>query len=111
MGLDNISSVSVGKFHDKFAQYAYDQDFTLPSAPSAPVVSGLEHDGRISLDWGHDQDAYMATEDVVNSGFEFEGYNVYQYLQLPRHYLKVLKLQLLIKLTQSRIFWMQRSIQ
>ena len=78
MGLDNISSVSVGKFHDKFAQYAYDQDFTLPSAPSSPVVSGLEYDGRITLDWGHDQNAYMATEDVVNSGFEFEGYNVYQ---------------------------------
>jgi len=51
MGLDNISSVSVGKFHDKFAQYAYDQDFTLPSAPSSPVVSGLEYDGRITLDW------------------------------------------------------------
>ena len=78
MGLDNISSVSVGKFHDKFAQYAYDQDFSLPSAPTAPVVSGLEMDGRVSLDWGTNTAAYESTENINNSGFEFEGYNVYQ---------------------------------
>ncbi len=78
MGLDNISSVSVGKFHDKFAQYAYDENFILPSAPSAPVVAGLEMDGSISLDWGSDVTAYQATENNVLSGFEFEGYNVYQ---------------------------------
>ena len=78
MGLDNISSVSVGKFHDKFAQYAYDQDFNLPSAPTPPSVAGLEMDGSISLDWGSDASAYEATENTVNSGFEFEGYNVYQ---------------------------------
>ena len=78
MGLDNISSVSVGKFHDKFAQYAYDQEFTLPSAPSAPSVAGLEHDGRVTLDWGADTAAYHATENLSQSGFEFEGYNVYQ---------------------------------
>ena len=78
MGLDNISSVSVGKFHDKFAQYAYDQEFTLPSAPAAPSVAGLEHDGRVTLDWGADTAAYHATENISQSGFEFEGYNVYQ---------------------------------
>ena len=78
MGLDNISSVSVGKFHDKFAQYAYDEDFVLPSAPTSPSVTGLEYDGRISLDWGNNTSAYESTENTVNSGFVFEGYNVYQ---------------------------------
>ena len=77
-GLDAVSSVSVAKYVDTYAQYAYDQNFSLPSAPTAPSASGLEMDGNISLDWGSDAAAVTATEATVNAGFEFEGYNVYQ---------------------------------
>ena len=78
MGLDNVSSVSVAKFHDLYAQYAYDQNFSLPSAPASPSVAGLEMDGSVGLDWGSNSAAVSATEETVSAGFEFEGYVVYQ---------------------------------
>ena len=78
MGLDNVSSVSVAKFHDLYGQYAYDQEFNLPSAPASPSVSGIEMDGSIGLDWGSSESSVSATEEVVSAGFEFEGYVVYQ---------------------------------
>ena len=78
MGLDNVSSVSVAKFHDLYGQYAYDQGFELPSAPSSPTVHGIEMDGSIGLDWGSSASSVSATEETVSAGFEFEGYNVYQ---------------------------------
>lgn len=78
MGLDNVSSVSVAKFHDQYAQYAYDQNFSLPSAPSSPSVSGVEMDGAIGLDWGSNASAVSSTEETISAGFEFEGYVVYQ---------------------------------
>ena len=78
MGSDNISSVSVAKFHDTYAQYAYDNGFTLPSAPSSPRVQKTELDGEILIDWGFDYTFVAATEETVSLGFAFEGYNVYQ---------------------------------
>ena len=78
MGLDNVSSVSVAKFDDLYGQYAYDQEFNLPSAPSSPSVSGIEMDGSIGLDWGSSESSVSATEETVSAGFEFEGYVVYQ---------------------------------
>jgi hypothetical protein len=78
MGLDNVSSVSVAKFHDQYAQYAYDQNFSLPSAPTSPSLSGIEMDGKIGIDWGSSSSAVSSTEETVSAGFEFEGYVVYQ---------------------------------
>ena len=78
MGLDQLSSVSVAKFHDKTAQYAYNVEFDLPSAPNSPVASGHGMDGSIALDWGFDQASVDLTEQTVSKGFEFEGYVVYQ---------------------------------
>ena len=78
IGLDNISSITVMRFHDAFAQFAFDQKFDLPSPPSAPSVKSAELDKRIVLNWGDDLTAIAATEKTVVSGFVFEGYNVYQ---------------------------------
>ena len=77
-GLDAVSSVSVAKYVDTYAQYAYDNDFSLPSAPTKPTVGTVELDGSIALDWGTDETAVDLTELTVSEGFEFEGYNVYQ---------------------------------
>ena len=78
LGQDNISSVTVAKFHDTFAQFAFDNDFELPGPPSAPAVTATALDGRIILNWGFNADAITATEETVELGFAFEGYNVYQ---------------------------------
>ena len=78
MGLDAVSSVSVAKFHDAAGQYAYDQSFVLPSAPSSPTLAGIEMDGKIGIDWGSNAASVSSTEETVSAGFEFEGYVVYQ---------------------------------
>ena len=84
-GLDNISSITVMKFHDDFAQFAYDNDFDLPSPPIAPIATAagfaLEtntNQGRVTLTWNIDEADRAASEDIVSKGFAFEGYNVYQ---------------------------------
>lgn len=77
-GLDNVSSVSVAKFHDLSAQYAYDQGFSLPNPPTPPKVVAIEEDKSVTLDFGYDEVSVSAIEGTISSGFEFEGYNVYQ---------------------------------
>ena len=77
MGGDNLSSVTVLKYNDIFAQFAYDNDFALPTPPKAPSVSAFEGDGYITLNWA-ETSAYANTENPVNKGFVFEGYKVYQ---------------------------------
>ena len=76
MGGDNLSSVTVLKYYDVFAQYAYDLDFNLPSQPDAPKVASFGSDGTISLNCGFDLAGVAATEETVKKGFKFEGYNV-----------------------------------
>jgi len=77
MGGDNLSSITVLKYNDIFAQFAYDNDFELPTPPKAPNVSIFEGDGYITLNWA-ETSAYGNTENPVNKGFAFEGYKVYQ---------------------------------
>ena len=77
MGINNLSSVAVLKYNDKFAQFAYDNDFNLPQPPPAPTVSVFEGDGYITLNWA-EVAAYQASENYSQAGFKFEGYKVYQ---------------------------------
>ncbi|MBC8344742.1 MAG: T9SS type A sorting domain-containing protein [Candidatus Marinimicrobia bacterium] len=77
MGGDNLSSITVLKYHDIFAQFAYDNNFSLPSPPPAPEVSVFEGDGYITLNWA-ETSAYGKTESSNNKGFKFEGYKIYQ---------------------------------
>jgi len=77
MGGDNLSSITVLKYNDIFAQFAYDNKFSLPSPPPAPEVSVFEGDGYITLNWA-ETSAYANTESSNNKGFKFEGYKIYQ---------------------------------
>ena len=77
-GGDNLSSITVLKYFDKYAQYAYDLDFDLPKAPAGPSVKGIGRDGQIILNWGGNAQAVAATEGVESKGFKFQGYKVYQ---------------------------------
>ncbi|RMD94367.1 MAG: hypothetical protein D6814_14640, partial [Calditrichaeota bacterium] len=89
LGSDRLSSVSVMKFNDRFAQNTYDALFQVPQAPAAPDVKVTELNGEIILDWGSDLEQVAATEEKVNEpgGYKFEGYNVYQ-LPTPTSSLK-----------------------
>ena len=78
MGGDRLSSVSVLKFYDRFAQNAFDVLFELPKAPPSPALSATELDGKILLNWAADPVAVKKVEGFNDKGYLFEGYNVYQ---------------------------------
>ncbi|MBC8216596.1 MAG: hypothetical protein H8E64_08830, partial [Candidatus Marinimicrobia bacterium] len=79
-GSDNLTSISVLKYHDQFAQYAYDTNYDLPEAPITPIVSVSPLDTAIILNWNENAELVESHSSV---GFEFQGYNVYQ---LPVEY-------------------------
>ncbi len=78
LGSDRLSSISVLKFTDRFAQEAFDNLFELPRPPQPPVLSATEFDGQILLNWGENPTEVARTEGVVDRDFAFQGYNVYQ---------------------------------
>ncbi|MBI1804346.1 MAG: hypothetical protein HY033_04540 [Ignavibacteriae bacterium] len=78
IGSDVKSGISVLKYNDLSAQFAYNNLFDLPKAPPAPKIRVSELDKSVVLNWGFDDEAIDATEYTVNKGYAFEGYNVYQ---------------------------------
>lgn len=77
-GTDRLSAIGILKFFDVAAQAAYDNFFNLPNAPPAPLLTAIELDEKIILDWGANTDAVFATETSNQKGYKFQGYNVYQ---------------------------------
>jgi hypothetical protein len=78
MGADNLSSITVMKYNDNFAQFAFDNLFVLPKPPSPPKVEVAQLHNEAVLSWG-DPTQVNLTENTPSQGFEFEGYNVYQF--------------------------------
>jgi hypothetical protein len=80
IGSDRLSSISVLKFNDVFAQNTYDALFVVPKAPSQPKVKYTELDGQVVFEWGSDFTRVSATENTTAQpgDYTFEGYNVYQ---------------------------------
>ena len=78
MGADRLSSVSVLKFYDRFAQNAFDVLFELPKAPPSPSMVATELDGKVLLNWATDAAAVAKVETFNDKGYAFEGYNIYQ---------------------------------
>jgi len=81
IGSDRLSSVSVMKFNDRFAQNTYDALFQVPRPPEAPDVQLTELDGHVVLVWGSNLTQVTDTEVPVNDpgSYKFEGYNIYQF--------------------------------
>mgnify|MGYP002277268603 FL=1 len=77
-GSDRLSSLKVLKFYDKFAQLAFDNNFDLPKAPPSPNVNVSLLNKRVILQWG-DPAQVKKIEGHFDRGFEFQGYNVYQF--------------------------------
>ena len=71
-GADRLTSITALRFNDRYAQFAFDQNFDLPSPPPRPQVQVGQVDDRILLNWGDE------SERLYNEpGYAFEGYNVY----------------------------------
>jgi len=77
IGTNNLSSLNVLKFNDKYAQYAYDNNFSFPSPPVKPEVSSFGGDKEIFLDWGNDYNSNNV-ENHLSYGVAFMGYEVWQ---------------------------------
>lgn len=77
-GSDRLSSLQVLHYYDKFAQIAFDNNFDLPKAPPSPAVTAGVTNNKIVLAWGG-QSSADASENWIDRGYAFEGYNVYQF--------------------------------
>ncbi len=73
MGNNNLNSVSIMKYNDKVAQFAYDNNFVVGNPPPQPNVTVFEGDQEIVLTWDETARDYLDA-----AGYAFEGYNVYQ---------------------------------
>lgn len=77
LGSNNITSISVLRFADRFVQFAYDNLFDLPIFP-APTVKVNNLDNKVVLNWGGDLENVSLVERAAPNGYKFQGYNVYQ---------------------------------
>jgi len=70
-GGDRLSSITVMKGIDAYAQKLYDLDFVPPEPPARPVVTLHEMEGEISLSW-------TDTSEVDPGDYNFQGYTLWQ---------------------------------
>ena len=77
-GSDRLSSLQVLKYYDRVAQCMYDWNFVPPGPPPNPAVLAMAQPGKIILHWGS-PDTVNAIENFRDRGYEFQGYNVYQF--------------------------------
>ncbi|MDH4158056.1 MAG: hypothetical protein OEW00_12360, partial [candidate division Zixibacteria bacterium] len=70
-GSDRLSSITVMKELDKFAQKVYESGFNPPPPPVKPNVTIATLSGEITLSWDD-------TSEVDPGEFPFEGYSVWQ---------------------------------
>ncbi|MBN2356512.1 hypothetical protein JXO59_10385, partial [candidate division KSB1 bacterium] len=78
LGSDRLSSISLLKAYDAFAQDAFDKLFNISGAPPQPSVLGTEMERKVLLNWGYDAKAVAKVEGFDKNDYRFEGYNVYQ---------------------------------
>ncbi len=79
LGADYLSSITVLKYNVKYAHFAYNNLFNLPSPPPPPDVKVGAFDKQILLSWGDNETSINNIENVDRGGFGFEGYNIYQF--------------------------------
>jgi hypothetical protein len=75
---DPLSSVRLLKEYDEKAQMVFDINFQLPPAPPSPSVYAIPYDGEIELVWGTEADDYVATSEILDEEYVFQGFNIYQ---------------------------------
>jgi len=87
VGGNNRNAVAQLILNDDFAQFIFNNLFQgIPRPPAAPDVKVTPLDDKITLEWGSNQARVAQTEapDPL-LGFNFEGYNVYQYTSETRN--------------------------
>lgn len=78
LGSDRLLSITAMKHYARVAQQTFDNLFEMPKPPPTPSLTATELDGEILLNWSNSQVSVEAVEQWQETGFRFEGYNVYQ---------------------------------
>ena len=73
VGTNYLNSISVMKYNDKVAQFAYDSNWKVGAPPPQPQVTLFEGDKEFVLSWDN-----TARDYKDEAGYEFEGYNIWQ---------------------------------
>lgn len=83
LGVDNLDSFKRLKYFSAMAQKAFDTGYyqNLAPKPPNPSVTIERTDPQIILNWGTDATSVSTIENFNESGFTFQGYNVYQLMQ------------------------------
>ena len=69
--VDNKVSISLMKYHDRFAQLTYDNNWKTIDPPAAPVLTAYKDENSVSIGW-------TDTSEVNPGTYPFEGYAVFQ---------------------------------
>ena len=69
--VDNKVSISLMKYHDRFAQLTYDNNWKTIDPPAAPVLTAFKDENSISISW-------TDTSEVNPGSYPFEGYAIFQ---------------------------------
>ncbi len=77
---DNLTAILQLWQNSDFAQFMFDNLFEVtPAPPAKPVAVAIPMENAVMLDFGADLEAVKETEENSNpTGFNFEGYNIYQ---------------------------------
>jgi len=81
-GKDNINAIKLLKYYLSKAKDLYKNNFKMPEksfAPQQPKVSISDKGNSIQLTWERYNNG-LDIENYNQSGFEFEGYNIYQFV-------------------------------
>jgi hypothetical protein len=81
-GADYLSSVTMLKAADDFAQSIYNRLFSFPQPPARPKLDIVYLDGKVVLNWGDPESVAKTEGQLDDEGYTFEGYNVWQ---LPKN--------------------------
>ncbi|RKZ00069.1 MAG: hypothetical protein DRQ13_01155 [Ignavibacteriae bacterium] len=80
MGFDRLDSVKKLKFYSSMVQNTYDAGYYQDPAPKPliPLVTVEKTGPQVELNWGEDRQSVDQIESFDQSGYKFQGYNVYQ---------------------------------
>jgi len=80
MGTDNLTSISVLKYNDGYAQWIYDLDFIIPERLPKPLIDRFAGDKYVMLDWANafNMDTLETMNKTKGYGGAFEGYEIFQ---------------------------------
>jgi hypothetical protein len=82
IGFDRLQALKILKYYDVLVQTNFDSGLesisSLPPKTDAPKTTSTKIGWDVKLNWGYDSPSVSLIENFSESGYEFQGYNLYQ---------------------------------